>query len=77
MIFKEHKTYDTLRLIGQIFIPVSVFICSIISVLDIPHADVVTAILGALDTLIGSLITISKQQYDKQKDNEDGLDNLN
>ena len=71
MIFKDSNTYDRLRLIGQIFIPVSAFIASMMEIFDVTHADIVTAVLTAVDMLIGSLITISKQEYDKRQKEEE------
>lgn len=61
-----NKTYDTIKLIALLFVPISVFIASVISILKVPHADVITAILSAVDTLIGSLVTIAKQMYEKE-----------
>lgn len=61
-----NKTYDTIKLIALLFVPISVFVASVISVLGVPHADVITGILSALDTLIGSLVVIAKQMYEKE-----------
>lgn len=61
------KTYDTLKLIGLIFAPVSTFIAALISIWNIPYSAQITATLAALDTLIGALVVIAKAQYDKSK----------
>lgn len=62
----SNKTYDTLKLIALIAAPVSVFIVAVLSALNVPQTDVVTAILAALDTLLGSLVEIFRRQYEKQ-----------
>lgn len=62
----SNKTYDTLKLIALIAAPVSVFIVAVLSALGVPQTDTVTAILAALDTLLGSLVEIFRRQYEKQ-----------
>lgn len=62
----SNKTYDTLKLIALIAAPVSVFIVAVLSALGVPQTDTVTAILAALDTLLGSLVEIARRQYEKQ-----------
>lgn len=61
-----NKAYDTLKLIALVAAPVSVFIVAVLSALNVPQTDVVTAILAALDTLLGSLVEIFRRQYEKQ-----------
>lgn len=62
----SNKAYDTLKLIALIAAPVSVFIVAVLSALGVPQTDTVTAILAALDTLLGSLVEIFRRQYEKQ-----------
>lgn len=62
----SNKTYDTLKLIALIAAPVSVFVVAVLSALGVPQTDTVTAILAALDTLLGSLVEIARRQYEKQ-----------
>lgn len=59
----ENKTYDTLRLIALVAGPVSVFIIAVCSALKIPGTDTITAILAAVETLLGSLVEISRREY--------------
>lgn len=61
-----NRIYDTLKLIALVAAPVSVFIVAVLSALNVPQTDVVTAILAALDTLLGSLVEIARRQYEKQ-----------
>jgi small basic protein len=62
----SNKAYDTLKLIALIAAPVSVFVVAVLSALGVPQTDTVTAILAALDTLLGSLVEIFRRQYEKQ-----------
>lgn len=66
----SNKTYDTLKTIALMFIPISVFVASMINIFDVPNADIITAVLSAIDTLIGSLVTIAKQVYENAKQME-------
>lgn len=59
----SNKTYDTLKLIALIATPISVFIVAVLSALGVPQTEVVTAILAALDTLLGSLVEIARRNY--------------
>lgn len=59
----SNKVYDTLKTIALIWTPISVFIVAVLSALAVPHLDVVTAILAALDTLLGSLVEIARRNY--------------
>ena len=61
-----NNTYDRLRLVALIIAPVSVFIVAVLTALHAPQLDTVTAILAALDTLLGSLVEIFRRQYEKQ-----------
>lgn len=62
----KNKTYDTLRLVALVIAPVSVFIVAVLTALHAPQLDAVTAILAALDTLLGSLVEIARREYNKQ-----------
>lgn len=62
----SNKAYDTLKTIALVWTPISVFIVAVLSALAVPHLDVVTAILAALDTLLGSLVEIARRNYTKK-----------
>ena len=59
----SNRAYDTLKIIALIAAPISVFIVAVLSALDVPQLDKVTAILAAVDTLLGSLVEIFRRQY--------------
>lgn len=63
----SNKAYDTLKLIALIATPLSVFIVAVLSALGVPQTDTVTAILAALDTLLGSLVEIARREYERRK----------
>lgn len=67
MIFKN-ETYDELRLIALVAAPISVFIIAVCSALNIPKTDTITAILAAVETLLGSLVEISRREYSKKSE---------
>ena len=66
----SNKAYDILKLIALIAAPVSVFIVAVLSALGVPQTDTVTAILAALDTLLGSLVEIARRQYNNANGGE-------
>ena len=61
----SNRAYDTLKTIALVWTPISVFIVAVLSALAVPHLGVVTAILAALDTLLGSLVEVARRQYTK------------
>lgn len=63
----SNKAYDALKLIALIAAPVSVFIVAVLSALGVPQTDTVTAILAAVDTLLGSLVEIARREYERRK----------
>lgn len=67
MIFKNDKTYDTLKTISLIAIPVSTFIVAILGAYNYGQVERVTAVLAAVNTLLGALVKISSAEYNKNK----------
>lgn len=65
-----NKIYDTLKIIALVAVPVTVLITSILTALQVPNLEVITAILAAIDTFLGSLVEIARRNYEKE--NEDG-----
>lgn len=66
MIFKNSKVYDTLKTVALIALPVSTFIIAILNAIGYANVEVVTAILAAVNTLLGSLVKISSDEYGKE-----------
>lgn len=61
----SNKTYDIIKLIGLIAVPVLAFIASLCSIWNVPYCEQITASLTAIDTLIGAIVVIVKAYYDK------------
>lgn len=53
-----NKTYDLMKLIALLFVPISTFIGAILSIWNIPHAEQITATLAAADTCLGAILVI-------------------
>lgn len=66
MIFKNDKVYDTLKTISLIAIPVSTFIVAILGAYNYGNLERVTAVLAAVNTLLGSLVKMSSAKYNKE-----------
>ena len=66
MIFKNDKVYDTLKAISLIAIPVSTFIVAILGAYNYGNVERVTAVLAAVNTLLGALVKISGSKYNKE-----------
>lgn len=67
----SNKVYDTLKIIALVAVPVTVLITSILTALQVPNLEVITAILAAIDTFLGSLVEIARRVYEKE--NGDGI----
>lgn len=73
MIFKNDKVYDTLKTISLVAIPVSTFIVAILGAYNYGNVERVTAVLAAVNTLLGSLVKISSSEYNKDKNSDSNL----
>lgn len=61
----NNRTYDTIKIIALIAVPLVAFIGSICTIWNIPHAEQITATLTALDTLLGAVVAILSKIYNK------------
>ena len=57
------KTYDTLKIIGLIAVPILTFLAALVSIWNVPYAEQITLTLSAIDTLVGSLVVILNTIY--------------
>ena len=62
-----NKTFNIIRLIGEIAVPVIACITAICTIWNVPHCAEVTATLTALDTLIGAVVMILRKNYNKRQ----------
>lgn len=65
----SNKTYDVIRLIGEIAVPVIAFIASLCTIWNVPYCAEITASLTALDTFIGAVVMILRAKYNKTNEN--------
>ena len=62
-----NKTFNAIRLIGEIAVPVIAFITAICTIWNVPRCAEITATLTALDTLIGAVVMILRKNYNKRQ----------
>lgn len=63
----SNKTYDTLKLIALLVLPIGTFISSFFEIWGIPYGQQIQQTFIALDVFAGALVTIAKAQYDSRK----------
>lgn len=61
----NNKTYDTLKLIALVAVPLVAFIGALCTIWNVPHSEQITATLTALDTLLGAIVAIVAKEYNK------------
>nr|DAP58859.1 MAG TPA: holin [Caudoviricetes sp.] len=64
-----NKTYDILKWIALILLPaLATFYAAIAAVWGLPYTEQVVGTITAVDTLLGTLLKISSDNYNKQED---------
>lgn len=63
----SNKTYDTLKMVALLVLPIGTFISTILTIWGLPFAEQVQQSFIALDVLCGAVVTIAKAQYDKRQ----------
>lgn len=69
----QNQTYDKLKHVAWVLAPLITFIGAVLSIWGVPHAEKITATLAALDTLLGSLLTISNANYHAEQEEENNV----
>ena len=69
MIFKSSKTYDVLKYIALIVLPLSALVSSIGEIWNIPILKYVSLTLIAIDTFLGAIIDHSARKWQEVNDN--------
>ena len=59
----QNNTYDKLKLVALLLIPLITFLSAVGDIWSIPYCTQITATLAALDTLLGALLKISSDNY--------------
>lgn len=68
----KNSTYDALKVIGLVAVPIIVFLTALVNIWQIPYGDQIVATLAAVDVLIGAIVSVAKNIYDrKEKQIED------
>ena len=62
----SNKTYDTLKHLALLILPLGTFISTVCGIWGIPYADQIQQTFIALDVLCGAVVTIAKAQWDKR-----------
>jgi len=66
----SNRFYDILKTIALIYVPLCAFISTILTIWKVPFAEQITATLVAIDTLLGALVKVSSDNYNKKKEAE-------
>lgn len=59
----SNKTFDTLRFIQSIILPIAAFISALTEIFGLPWGVEVAASLGALDILFGAIVEAARKAY--------------
>ena len=65
----SNKTYDILKWIGLITVPVITFLTALVNIWGIPYGSQIVATLAAIDVLVGAVVAIAKNIYDRKQKN--------
>lgn len=63
----SNKTYDTLKLIALLVLPIGTFISTFFDIWAIPYSAQIQQTFIALDVLCGALVTIANEMYKRAK----------
>ena len=65
----ENKVYDVLKFLALVVLPaLATFYAAIAEVWGLPYTEQVVGTITAVDTLLGTLLKISSDNYNKQED---------
>ena len=62
----SNKTYDTLKTIALLVLPIGTFVSTFFDIWGIPYGQQIQQTFIALDVFCGALVTIAKSVYDAQ-----------
>lgn len=64
----SNRTYDIIKMVSLIAVPLVAFISALMTIWNIPHGEQITATLTAIDTLLGAVVVILSKEYNKPLD---------
>lgn len=62
----SNKTFDTLRLIEAIFVPLATFLIAMTDTWDVPHAAQIAATIAGLNVMFGAVIEALRKMYNSK-----------
>ena len=62
----KNTTYDFLKALGLVAVPIITFLVAIVNIWNIPYGDQIVATLAAVDVLIGAIVSVAKNIYDRE-----------
>lgn len=63
----KNKTYDVLKFVAQIVLPaVATFYVTIAGLWGLPYSQEISGTIMAVDTLLGAILMISSNNYNKE-----------
>lgn len=63
----NNRTYDIIKFIALLIAPICTFIAALVEIWGIPYGPQIVATIAALDTLLGAVVIVLKNIYDKQQ----------
>lgn len=59
----SNATYDKLKIIALLVLPIGTFLSTICGIWGIPYADQIQQTFIALDVLVGAIVTVANELY--------------
>lgn len=66
----SNKTYDILKQVAWIVLPLSVFITTLTDIWKLPYGLQVAQTLAGLDVFLGSILSASNYKYNKEQEDK-------
>ena len=66
-----NKTYDILKLIAVLILPISEFIGSMATIWGLPYGQQIVSTLVALNVLFGVIVKLASDEYAKRGDDDE------
>lgn len=61
----ENKTFDTLRTIQSIFVPLATFLIALTDIWKVPYAVQIAATIAGLNVMFGAIIENLRKKYNQ------------
>ena len=72
----SNQTYDVLKHVCLIIIPLGTFVAAICSIWGLPYAEEITATAAALDAFLGACLGVSSANYTPKEFDEEADDDV-